>query len=113
MCAMIEKLRIRSMGRLRIRPGPGSRSARLVDRAPVLEQRHRVAGLALVPTAVADLEVQVVAPARTGAAAPAELLAGVDALALVDLGRLDHVHVDVGEVALLVVEIDVVALAAV
>ena len=78
MWAMIEKLRMRSIGRAEDTAAtPRSRSARPVERLPVAQQRHRVARLALVPAAVADLEVQVVAPAGAGAADPAEQLAGV------------------------------------
>ena len=54
-----------------------------------------------------------IAPAGPRAADPAEHLAGVHGLAAAHLGRLDHVHVDVGAVALAVVEVDVVALPAV
>ena len=57
-------------------------------------------GLALVAAAVADLEVQVVAPAEPVQPTPPSSWPAWTRSPARDLGRLDHVHVDVGAVAL-------------
>src|SRR5688572_4582359 len=109
MWAMIEKLRMRSMGvgEYGGRPSRSARAGSGVRLRPRAQQRQRVLRLAGDALAGAHLEVEVVTPARAGTPDAAEVVAGSDLLTGLHLRGTDHVHVDVGAVLGLVVEIDV------